>query len=252
MEDDTQAPPEDSGQVAEPVADEQVPDEVAAPPEPEQPPAEPLPRQPTPEEIEERAFQRTASWMGRRDNQLLNRISRVIDQKLAQQPPARAEAPSDPASMLDDPDGWARRVVPKIFDEEIHRRTQTEQRANAEIIRVAGSIMDSDPMFADKKFGAEVIKEIQGNFGKINKNLDPSIAAEMLVDRAVKNVYRRTLTAKASPLAGNVGKTGPTGTISPPATPAPKKEAVKLDPLAKKIAAWFGNTEDEVREMLTK
>jgi len=250
MENDTQAPPADTGQVAEPVA-EPTPEPTIETPAPE-PIHEPPPVQLTPEEIEERAFQRTASWMGRREKEfsdnILRNVTQVLDQRLSQFQQPKAE-PTDVASVLDNPDGWLERAVPKILEKEIGRRTQADQNFTAEIIRSAGSQMDSDPMFENKELGAEVISEIQKHFGSVDKRLPPSIAAERLINNAIKTIYRSKIGTKINPLANN--KPGNAmGTIKPPARTAPQAPPIKLDDMAKKVASWFGNTDKEISEML--
>ena len=251
MENDTQAPPEDAGQVAEPVAEptpETAPPETVVETPPEMPPPAPL----TAEEIEERTFQRTASWMGRREKEfsdnILRNVTQVLDQRLSQFQQPNVE-PTDVASVLDNPDAWLEKSVPRIIDKEIGRRTRADQNFTAEIIRHAGVQMDSDPLFENKDLGAEVIGEIQKNFSSIDKRMPPALAAKMLINDAVSSVYRKKMGTRTNPLAGN--KPGNvTGTIKPPARQTPQAAPIKLDDMAKKVANWFGNTDKEISEML--
>jgi hypothetical protein len=55
---------------------------------------------------------------------------------------------------------------------------------------------------------------------------------------------------KKNGLAGNTPAKVPLGTVTAPARTAAKPAPVQLDNMAKKVAGWFGNTEDEIREML--
>lgn len=248
MENDTQAPPEDSGQVAEPIAETAPEPETTPEPTPE-------PVQLTPEEIEERAFQRTASWMGRREKEfsdnILRNVTQVLDQRLSQIRPEPAPTPTDVASVFDNPDAWLEKSVPKIFEKEITRRSNAEKSFTAEIIRHAGQQMDSDPLFENKEFGNEVIGEIQRNFGSIDKRMPADLAARMLVTDAVTNIYRKKIGTKQNPFSGN--KPGNVqGTIKAPVKSVAKEPPIKLDNMAKKVAEWFGNTEEDVRKMLGK
>lgn len=252
MENDTQAPPENPGQVAEPVAEttqETAPPETAVETPPETPPPAPL----TAEEIEERAFQRTASWMGRREKEfsdnILRNVTQVLESRLSQLQPRPPEPVTEIATVLDNPDAWLEKTIPKVLEKERTRVAQANQNFTSEIIRHAGRQMDSDPLFENKELGAEVIAEIQKNFGSVDKRVPPDIAARMLVNDAVTNIYRRKISTKPNPLAGNTpGKV--VGTITPPARQAPQATPVKLDDMAKKVAAWFGNTDKEISEML--
>lgn len=255
---DTLATPVDDGTVSE--ADTEVPEytntgePVVREPVVEEPVMSPPPPL-TPEEIEERAFQRTASWMGRREKEfsdnILRNVSQLLESKLAhlgenvESPPA-----TDSTEIFENPDKWARTIFPKILHEEISKQTRAEQTFNTEVIRHAARLMDSSPLYTDKILGSEVVAEIQKGFGSINRSLSPDIAAELTVNRALEKVISARTAVKANPLAGNTPVIG-IGTIKPPAVvPTVKAPPVKLDDMAKKVAGWFGNTEEDVRNML--
>ena len=258
---DTLATPGDTGTVSE--ADAAVTEytNTGEPVVPEQPPAEPVIGSPppppplTPEEIEERAFQRTTSWLGRREKEfsdnILRNVSQLLESKLA-----HLRGPEEPApvgsstDIFDNPDKWARTVIPKILHEEISKQTKAEQNFNTEVIRHAANLMDSNPLYTDKTLGNEVVAEIQKGFHSVNRSLPPDVAAELTVNRALAKVIAARTAVKANPLTGNTPVTG-IGTIKPSGVaPTGKAPPVKLDDIAKKVASWFGNTEEDVRDML--
>ncbi len=74
----------------------------------------------TPEEIEERAFQRSASWMGRREKEfsynILRNVTQVLDQRLSQLRPEAPDPKTDLATIFDNPDAWARTEVSTAAD----------------------------------------------------------------------------------------------------------------------------------------
>lgn len=218
-------------------------------------------QQPSPEDIErqreERAFQRYASWQGRREKELLDNIGNIIEQRVRsiQPPPVQPPTPSttDPAELLENPDGWLEKKLaasfPRVLDQVVQQRTQAENSYNTELIRQAGQLMDSDPLFSDKALGNEVIEEIKKGFGSVNRNVPPALAAQMLVNNSIAGVYRSRSATKSNPLAGNApGKV--VGSVTPPVRTAPKEAPVKLDSMAKKIAAMFGNSDEDVQKML--
>jgi hypothetical protein len=217
----------------------------------------PAPVQPTAGEIEERAFQRTASWMGRREkelsDQILRNVTQVLDSRLSQMHPAPAQPSTDPATMLENPDAWARTVVPRILDEVVNQRAKTDQAYMGDFIREAGSMMDSDPLFQGedgKKLGAEVVAEVQKNIGNLDRSIPAGMAAKLFIANSALNVVRQRSSVRTNALAGNRPTTG-NGTITAPATTtATKPPPVKLDDMAKKVANWFGNSEEDVRNFL--
>ncbi|HHT9146685.1 MAG TPA: hypothetical protein ACFYD4_13600 [Candidatus Wunengus sp. YC61] len=170
MDDDTQGlPVEDTGQGDEPGPEpegepqetgddgaqgEREPETVAQP--------EPLVATPTPltqeqllQQAEERAFQRTASWMGRREQTNLDNIMRnvvqAIDSRLSKFSPTaplpQVDKGYDPDAFVENPEPMLRSLVPKIMSEVVSRQAETEKRYNVELVRQAGLLMTSDPAF---------------------------------------------------------------------------------------------------------
>lgn len=255
---DTSMPPDTTGQEVEPTQTE----ESAVETETQEPvieqPVEPQYVAPTPEEIEERAFQRTASWMGRREKEfsdnILRNVTQVIESKLSQFQPTVNASATDPATIFDDPDKWARTVVPRILQEEIGRHTQAAETFNTELVRQSASILDSDPLFDQttpegKKFGEAVVKELLEKAGTVDRTLNPRVAAQLLVANAALAVTRRSVPAKGNALSGNKPTSG-IGTITAPVRTENRPQPVKLDDMAKKVATWFGNSEKDIQEML--
>jgi hypothetical protein len=230
------APPDVPG--SEPVADP-PPAEPIEPVSPPEPPA--LTTDQIMEQASEKAFQKIASWQGRRDKYLFNALGDMIEKKVS-----NIQQQAEPLSSVDylnNPEGWARIVVPKILNEEISKQTHAEQKFTSEVIRVAGGMMDGDPLFADKALGKDVITEIQKNFGNLDRKIPPNMAARFLINDAVTSVYRKKSGQKPNALAGNVpGKVH--GSINPPASAA-KASPVKLSDAAEKLAKrWGYSTED--------
>ena len=105
MADDTPVAPDASGQLPEPTpAPEQTPT-----PEPESQP--PPPPTLTPDQImeqaAERAFQKLASWDGRRQKDLLDNVGNIVESRLRARdtapPPAPLLPDADPAALFSDP-----------------------------------------------------------------------------------------------------------------------------------------------------
>lgn len=215
------------------------------------------PPQPTPEEIEERAFQRTASWMGRREKEfsdnILRNVTQVLDSRLANLHPAAPAPSTDPATMLENPDAWLEKSMPRVLDKFTSERTRADQAYMGDFIREAGSMMDSDPLFQGeegKKLGSEVVAEVQKNIGSLDRSIPAGMAAKLFIANSALNVVRQRTAVRQNALAGNRPATG-IGTVKAPGAPTAGKPApVKLDDMAKKVANWFGNSEAEVREFL--
>jgi hypothetical protein len=212
----------------------------------EQPPASPLTPDQIMEQASERAFQKMASWQGRRDKDLFDNLGNLIDSRLrtTATPPPRPS--TDPATMLENPDAWARNIVPRILDEEVSRRSNADQQFNTELIRHASAAMDGDALFTDQALGNAVVEEIQKNFGTVNRNIPPALAAQLLVNSALANVVRRQAQTRTNPLAGNTPVKGPMGTVTPPAPKPAKAKPVKLSEDARALAKRWNYSEDDI------
>jgi hypothetical protein len=263
--DDTPDAPESAGQQAEPTTQAAEPEiteqaGVVTPPPDAQvsAPAEEQPPQLTADEIirqaEERSFQRTASWIGRRDKDLLDNIGNLINSRIPKQqyqPPPQPKV--DPAALLDNPGEALRQMgfvsaadVPRLVHETIGQATAAEQRYNADLIQNAAALMDSDPMFADKNLGNAVVNEIQQSFATIDRRLPPQVAAQLLVNGAVTNIARKATMAKSNPLAGNKPVSGPMGTVKPPVAPAAKAKPIKLSAETAALAKRWNYSQDDL------
>lgn len=255
---DTQAtPPEPTGQAAEPTPQEVPPatpqdggnGQTGEPPH--------TPPQLTPEQreqqLEERMFQRVASWQGRRDKALLDSISQIV----AARPNPQAQTPPQPAAidattLLEKPEAVLNQFLetqaPKVFEKVFHQRTQAEQQFTGDVVRNAAALMDTDPLFTDLAFGNEVVAEIQRNFGNMRRDVSPEVAAQLLVNSAVTNVYRKTK-SPANGLSENRPAVGPLGGVKPPPFTPPKAPPVKLSSEAKKLAERFGYKDEDLAKV---
>lgn len=204
--------------------------------------AEPAPRQPTPDEIvaqaEERAFQRMASWQGRQNKELLDKIERRL-QSLA---PAKEK--SEP-KKYDDPDQW----FEDKFNEKVATVTEREKAWQNEIVTEVGAIMDGDPLFSDKLLGTAVIAEIKDNFAIAKKTKDPALAAELLVNNAVRAVMRKQNAGK-NKLSGNTPVNRGPG-VMPAKETATAVKPVKISSYAREAAKKWGYKEDDLKKVFT-
>lgn len=279
MADDTQGLPGDAGQGAGAVADDSQNqqgdsgqqgdngqgatqgDQQAAGQDGAQ--AQQPPPAPTAEEIRrqasEEAFQRVASWIGRRDKDLMDNLGNLINSRIPppqQQPPA---PPVDAAAILERPDAAMQQMgyvkasdIPRIINDTIGQQTAAEQRYNAEVVQQTAALMDADPIFQGeegKKLGAEAIEEIQKGFRTLDKRLPPQIAAQLLLNGAVAGVSRKRILTKPNAFAGKTPVKGPMGTVTPPvATPA-KAKAPKLSADAAALAKRWGYSEEDISKV---
>jgi hypothetical protein len=210
----------------------------------------------TPDEIiqraEERAFQRTASWMGRRDRELIDNVTNMIDQKMRSMIPPQPAPASDPTQLLENPDLWAEQKIPQIIDRYVATRTQAEQSYMANVIKNAGGMMDSDPLFADKDFGAEVIAEVQKQIGHIDKRQSPDIAARLLVNDAIAAVYRQKTSVKTHPLGGNVPGKAPAGQTPPVGNKGSSPKMPKLSDVSMRMVKQWNYDPETVAKLMEK
>lgn len=250
---DTQVtPPEPTGQATEPTQQAE-PQDGGNGQEPE-----PQPPQPTPEDrdrqLEERIFQRMASWQGRRDKALFDSLGQIVARPApVQAPPVATKI--DATALLEQPEAvfsqFLETQAPKVFEKVISQRNQAEQAFTNNVVRNAASIMDTDPLFTDQAFGNEVVAEIQRNFQNVRRDVAPEVAAQLLVNSAVANVYRKTK-SPANGLSGNRPAAGPLGGVKPPPSPTPKAQPVKLSSEAKKLAERFGYKDEDLAKVFAE
>lgn len=216
------------------------PTEPAEPVEPE--PSEP-PAQLSPEEIEERAFQRMTSWLGRRDKALLDNMGELIDQRVRKITPEPVS--SSPDTVFDNPDQWFQSKYQHMKETE----TQEQINYNNTMFKTAGNLMDTDPLFADQELGKEVIEEVKKIAPTIDRRTPADVAGNLLVKDALVNVYKKRASAKVNPLGKNTPTKTPLGTITPPAPTPPKGKPLKLSPLATEMAKKWGYKEDDLKKV---
>lgn len=256
---DTQTPPADPGQVSEPTGQQTATTDGG---DGGTPPAEPTaPAQPTAEELsqqaEERAFQRFASWQGRREKGLLESVGQMLDSRLSRVPPQAPPPTSQPqtidaATLLDKPVEIITQVLqekaPNIIANIAKAQSQAEQQFTQSVIKGAADIMMADPLFADQAFGNDVVNEIKNSFGSIRRDLPTEVASQLLVNSAVANVYRKNK-APANGLSGNRPATVPLGGVKPPPATPPKAPPVKLSAEAKALAERFGYKDEDLAKV---
>ena len=240
---DTQVASPDGAKVDEPTKDQVIVDETVKAAEEEAKVAEKV-KTKAEEEIIEKAFQKTASWMGRRDSELLNKVSEIVNEKIAaakeeQEPPATATAESAAEKLFENPRQW--------LNHELNEREQKIENYTRAVVASAGKMMDADPLMADKEFGKEVAMEIRQNIGNLDGRVPPQMAAKVLVSDGIANVYRRQTNKKTNPLKSNTPATDALGNVSGAAA-ASKTSVImpKISDRAKEYADKWGYKEEDL------
>jgi len=245
---DEGAPPTEETPGVEPTESVE-PVEPTEPVEPIEPlePVEPIepepPAQLSSDEIIDKAFQKTASWLGRRDQDLLQNIGDMIEQKTAKVNSEPISA--SPETMLDDPDQWFQ----SKYSQMQKRETEDQIEYNKTMFRSMGSIMDADPLFADKELGTEVMKEVEKLAPQVDRRLPADAAGNMIVKEALVNVYKKRTEKKINPLDKNKPIKEPIGGITPPVHVPPKGKAPKISPMASEMAKRWGYKEDDLKRV---
>ena len=235
-------------------------EETPPEPPPETPPPAPAPPLLTQAEIlaqaEEKAFQRTATWIGRRDKELFDNIAQVIDRKIQSvQPPAPPPPPIDPATLLENPEAWLRQAAPRVLGEMAQREQQKVTNYNNELVRNIGTIVGQDELFADtgdKVAAKEILDEVTARVTQVDRRLPPEVAARMVMNDSISSVFKKRLGTKPNPLAGNKPQTTPTGTIKPPPVQARALKPVKLSADAEMLAKRWGYKQEDIAKLFAE
>ena len=227
----------------EPTEPIEEPTEPIEPTEPVEPIEPEPPVQLSADEIVEKAFQKTASWMGRRDTDLLTNVGNLIEQKMGRMAPE--PTPASPETVFDAPDQWFNTKYQQLKEKE----TQDQVNYNNTMFKTAGSIMDTDPIFTDKGLGTEVIEEVKKIAPMIDRRIPADTAGNVLIKDALVNVYKRRAEKKINPLSKNTPTKTPLGTITPPAPKPIKSKAPKLSPLAAEMAKKWNYNEDDLKKV---
>ena len=184
-------------------------------------------------EVMEQREHNLKSWIGRRDTDLFEKI------KTVQAPPADPSESRD--KLLENPEGF--------FNEMLNRKEQQTSAYMSSVVTGAGSLMEVDPLFKDRDFGNEVVKEITKIAQNVDKSLPTKIASERLVSEATLAVIRRQKATPTNPLAENK-PTGGLGSVSPPSGASKKAvKAPKISGMAKKYADKWGYTPEKLAEL---
>jgi hypothetical protein len=229
----------------------EAPAEGAEPTEPTEPtdgeptePAEPV--YATMEELQaalEKSQSSIQSWLGRRDKETLTQIGAIIDERLAQQ--QNQLSPDEISSkLLDNP----RETIRSEFEAyENERNTKNTMHINT-AMETVGNLMESDPLYADKDLGNEVVAEIKGlvQAGKVSMNVPAEAAGKVILADALSNVMRKRSGQKKNPLGQNAPGNTPGGITPPAAPPASKKKMPKLDDITSKMAEKWGYSQEDL------
>lgn len=201
---------------------------------------------PTLEQLTEAVTQKVQQglqvWLGRRDREMLDNIRQNW------RPPAAATPPPDTGDdlatkLLENPQA--------VIADVVRQMGSTEVKYDQDVARTSAQVMAQNPHFAeDNTLAPEVIEEIKRIYPGQPRNIDPRIAAQLVVSTATANVMTRRATTKANPLAANKPAIGPIGGIqsSPPAKPGPKP--IQLDDKMHRLIKGFGFSEDVAQELL--
>jgi len=240
---DTGLPPVDDGQ--EPIQ----PTDEGEPQEEPQEPQEPQEPAPSVEDIingvSDKMMQKFQSWQGRRDKELTERIAK-IEQGSAPQAPAIQPG----VDFWDNPAQATESVARQVARQELQRVQKQDSDYTNSVIAESMELMQDDPLFQDREFGTKVVEDIKQNYPSLDKGLPPQMAARLLVSQGIANVHRGTATTKQNPLAGNTGKTVPTGVgTPPPAKPRAKVVTTQLNDDAKRMAKKWGYTEEQLKQV---
>jgi hypothetical protein len=217
-----QEPPEPTATEPEPETQAQAGE--ASPPPPPEPQVDPVESRIS--EALEKQKQQLMSWIGRRDAELFQRL----EQQKYQAPVPQKDPETLRNELLDDPEAF----ISQALSRTISKMDQQNKTFTQSVFSQAGQLMETDPLFADKDLGNEVIKEIQGMAGRVDMGLPPHIAAKQLVSDATLAVIRRKKATPVNPLARNTPVRTPVGGVSPPAAP---KQTAKVPALSERTAA---------------
>ena len=201
----------------------------------------------TPEQIVDKAFQKTASWLGRRDQDLLQNIGSMIDSRMQTvQAPASEPEPDSGEQIIENPDAWFQQKYNTIRGQE----AEYQQQYESALIQHAAKIMDTDPLFRDVEFGKEVVSEVKRNYGRVNRNLPVPDAANLMVKEAIASVQRKKSTQKTNPMQNKQPAGTGLGSVNPPKSSSAKGgKGVDLSPRAKEMAEKWGYKEDDLKRV---
>jgi hypothetical protein len=180
------------------------------------------------------------SWLGRRDKETFEHIGNVINERLS----AQRETPDEVSTrLLENP----RDVIRSEFEAYENERTQKQTTHLNKAMETVGELMESDPLYADKDLGNEVVNEIKQmvTSNRIDYKLSPTAAGKLALADAVTAVFRKRQGAKKNPLSANTpGNTTPG--LSPPAKPKGSVKVPKLDDVTQRMAEKWGYAPEDL------
>lgn len=189
------------------------------------------------------------SWLGRRDKELTNYITNVIEERLKSQPSMSVEQMAEEFSQK------LHENPRKVIRAEIEAMTSEQQRFHqkqlSSTLTIIGNSMESDPLYDDKTLGNEVVDDIkeQVQQGKFDPRLNPEQSGKIMLGNALANVIRKRSRQKVNPLAKNKPGSG-SKTLSPPAkTDRPRTKVAALDDQTRRMAKHWGYDEESLAKL---
>lgn len=179
-------------------------------------------------QIEDRLFQRFASWQGRRDKDMMQALGSFIEQKL---PGKQAEAESDGPTVYDDPDVW--------FEKKLNQKKQEQMQFVQKAMVSAANVVMQNPKLVP--FKAELAKEIQRAAPRMSQNIPPEQAGAMVANEAISNYFINKASTPQNPLQNNKGVQAPVGGVmGKTSTVKPQSKIPKnLSPQAQKYMGYL-------------
>lgn len=188
------------------------------------------------------------TFIGRKMKSLEDYIeSRVAAAIPHAQPQGPGEDPAE--TLLKDPGRFIQDQVVNT----ISKMAKGEQEYTGAVIAHAGQIMDSEPLLVDRKFGNEVLRELQSSFPvAVKQAMKRGIPAELVANAIVKdsmtNVIRREKMSKQNPFAGRSPTRTPLGGVAPNKI-TPSAPPVKISALAAQKAKEWGYTDADLAKV---
>lgn len=188
------------------------------------------------QQLEERLFQKMASWTGRREQELMKAVGTIIEQRIPKQAVA-AEQGAEP-TIYDNPDAWLERKMERKNAE----KAQFFQKA---IMTAAGEVLNNPALAANKQ---DIAREIHAAAPRMRMDLPPEIAGAMLAKEAALNYFTKKAGQPVNPLAGNKPTGAALGGLKGNSAKTATKTSVPKDlsPAAQRYIKWAGLGQEEL------
>lgn len=240
---DPVATPQDPAVSADPP--EPTPEVPETPETPEVPETPQVPEYLTAAQAQELLDKQAASfqsWLGRRDKETLSHIGEIIDARIKENKPKESDDEYS-TKLLEKP----REVIRAEFEAFEQERTRKQTTHLNKTMETVGGLMESDPLYADKELGNEVVEEIKHmvQTGKIDHSVSPAAAGKIVLADALSTVFRKRQNKKTNPLEKNKAGGGAPN-LNPPANPPKKVNVPKLDDYTRRMAEKWGYKEEDL------